>query len=82
MIVVFLAACTVVILVKALRKDLAIDDEEESGWKMINGDVFHPPSTSPMALSVLIGLRLPSLSSKPSSSTAASSAGVASSAGA
>jgi len=64
MIVVFLASCTIVILVKALRKDLAVynelgidamDDEEESGWKMIHGDVFRPPSTSPMGLSVLVG---------------------------
>lgn len=64
MIVIFLASCTTVILVKALRKDLAVyneigidagDDEEESGWKMIHGDVFRPPSKSPMGLSVLVG---------------------------
>lgn len=64
MIVIFLAACTTIILVKALRKDLALyneigidtgDEEEEAGWKMVHGDVFRPPSYSPMALSVLVG---------------------------
>ena len=64
MIVVFLATCIAIILIKALRKDLALyndfgvdanDEEDESGWKMIHGDVFRPPSTSPMALGVLVG---------------------------
>jgi transmembrane 9 superfamily protein 2/4 len=64
MIVVFLATCIAVILIKALRKDLALyndlgvdanEDEDESGWKMVHGDVFRPPSTSPMALGVLVG---------------------------
>jgi len=64
MIVIFLASCTGIILIKALRKDLALyndfginagEDEDESGWKMIHGDVFRPPSTSPMALGVLVG---------------------------
>lgn len=65
MIVIFLCTCTAFIMIKALRKDLAlynglelgIDDngEEESGWKMIHGDIFRPPSYSPMGLSVLVG---------------------------
>jgi hypothetical protein len=29
--------------------------QEESGWKLVHGDVFRPPSTSPMMLSVLAG---------------------------
>jgi transmembrane 9 superfamily protein 2/4 len=29
--------------------------KEESGWKLIHGDVFRPPKTSPLMLSVLIG---------------------------
>jgi transmembrane 9 superfamily protein 2/4 len=64
MIVVFLASCIAIILVKALRKDLSLyntigvdasEDEDESGWKMIHGDVFRPPSTSPMMLAVFVG---------------------------
>lgn len=64
MIVIFLSTCISIILVKALRKDLAVyngldidagEEEDESGWKMIHGDVFRPPSTSPMALGVLVG---------------------------
>ncbi len=30
------------------------DEEGETGWKLVHGDVFRPPS-HPMALSVLIG---------------------------
>lgn len=64
MMVTFLTSCIAIILVKALRKDLALyndlgidpeDDADESGWKMVHGDVFRPPSTSPMALAVLVG---------------------------
>jgi transmembrane 9 superfamily protein 2/4 len=64
MMVTFLSSCIAIILVKALRKDLALyndlgvdasEDMDESGWKMVHGDVFRPPSTSPMALSVLVG---------------------------
>eukprot|EP00557_Chaetoceros_sp_GSL56_P010120 CAMPEP_0176481132 /NCGR_PEP_ID=MMETSP0200_2-20121128/2652_1 /TAXON_ID=947934 /ORGANISM="Chaetoceros sp., Strain GSL56" /LENGTH=732 /DNA_ID=CAMNT_0017877307 /DNA_START=212 /DNA_END=2410 /DNA_ORIENTATION=- len=64
MIVIFLATCTAIILIKALRKDLALyndlgvdisEDEDESGWKMVHGDVFRPPTTSPLALGVLVG---------------------------
>ena len=29
--------------------------QEESGWKLVHGDVFRPPTTSPMMLSVLVG---------------------------
>jgi transmembrane 9 superfamily protein 2/4 len=29
--------------------------QEESGWKLVHGDVFRPPSTSPMMLSVMAG---------------------------
>jgi transmembrane 9 superfamily protein 2/4 len=54
-----------VILVKALRKDLAVynsiqstfddDGEDSSGWKLVHGDVFRPPSSNPMLLSTLVG---------------------------
>lgn len=64
MMVTFLTSCIAIILVKALRKDLALyndlgvdanEERDESGWKMVHGDVFRPPSTSPMALGVLVG---------------------------
>lgn len=31
------------------------DAQEESGWKLVHGDVFRPPSFSPMLLSVMCG---------------------------
>ena len=43
------------ILVRALRKDIAQyndanveDAKEESGWKLVHGDVFRPPAAYPM----------------------------------
>jgi len=62
----FLAAVVFVIMVRTLRKDLAIyndleldlteeDGQEESGGKLVHGDVFRPPSTSPLLLSVAVG---------------------------
>jgi transmembrane 9 superfamily protein 2/4 len=65
MVIIFLATCIAIILIRALKKDLytynelSIDDPEDNGesvgWKMVHGDVFRPPSTSPIALSVLVG---------------------------
>jgi len=63
MVVVFLASVLSVILIKALRKDIAVyndlsgdaDDEDETGWKLIHGDVFRPPTNCPMLLAVLVG---------------------------
>lgn len=65
MVVLFLAAVVAIILVKALRRDIALyndistnsieDDDEETGWKLVHGDVFRPPSFSPMALSIAVG---------------------------
>jgi len=63
MVVLFLGTVLAVILIKALRKDLAFyndmasieEDVEEAGWKMVHGDVFRPPSAKPMFLSVLVG---------------------------
>lgn len=65
MVVIFLGSVLTIILVKALRKDLAVyndistdisgGDEEETGWKLVHGDVFRPPSSNPMVLSVLVG---------------------------
>merc|ERR1712238_540067 len=62
MVVLFLATVVAVILIKALRRDIAIYNdieidvgEEEAGWKLLYGDVFRPPSTHPTLLAVCIG---------------------------
>ena len=48
-------------MMRTLRADLRrynsqdlSDDEGETGWKLVHGDVFRPPR-HPMALAVLIG---------------------------
>jgi transmembrane 9 superfamily protein 2/4 len=46
-----------------LRKDIAVYNEmdsledggEETGWKLVHGDVFRPPQSMPMLLSVIVG---------------------------
>lgn len=56
MIVVFLTVMIAMILVRNLRKDIAqyndpatIEEaKEESGWKLVHGDVFRPPASNPM----------------------------------
>lgn len=63
MVVLFLTVMIAMILVRALRKDIAqyndpasIEEaKEETGWKLVHGDVFRAPQTSPMLLSVFIG---------------------------
>ncbi|EGB07032.1 hypothetical protein AURANDRAFT_28353 [Aureococcus anophagefferens] len=60
MIVVFLTAVVAMIMLRTLRKDISsynleADDEEESGWKLLHGDVFRPPATLPMVLAVFAG---------------------------
>lgn len=63
MIVLFLTGAIGSIMIRTLRKDIAVynemdsleDSVEESGWKLVHGDVFRPPQTMPMALSVLVG---------------------------
>jgi transmembrane 9 superfamily protein 2/4 len=56
MIVLFLTVMIAMILVRALRKDIAQyndpssleEAKEESGWKLVHGDVFRPPQYAPM----------------------------------
>jgi len=56
MIVLFLSIMIAIILLRALRKDIAQyndqttadDTKEESGWKLVHGDVFRPPQNMPM----------------------------------
>jgi len=63
MIVLFLTGVVAMIMLRTLRKDITTYNEmqtleeaqEESGWKLVHGDVFRAPPTSPMLLSVLAG---------------------------
>jgi len=62
MIVLFLTGMVAMIMMRTLHRDLdryrqaesQEDVEEETGWKLVHGDVFRPPR-NPMLLSVLIG---------------------------
>jgi len=63
MIVLFLSIMIAIILLRALNKDiaqyndrsLADETKEESGWKLVHGDVFRPPTRLPMLFSVFVG---------------------------
>lgn len=64
MIVLFLTGAISTIMIRTLRKDISHYNEmssvleegaDETGWKLVHGDVFRPPSHSPMILSVLVG---------------------------
>ena len=63
MIVVFMTGAIATIMIRTLRKDIAGYNElqtleeaqEETGWKLVHGDVFRPPQVSPMLLSVMVG---------------------------
>jgi len=62
MIVLFLSGMVAMIMMRTLHRDFnrynaveAADDvEEETGWKLVHGDVFRPPKAG-MMLSVLVG---------------------------
>src|ERR1700738_365346 len=61
-IVIFLTGMVGMILLRALHKDIARynqmdteeDVQEDSGWKLVHGDVFRPPRYT-LLLSVLLG---------------------------
>lgn len=63
MIALFLTGVVAMIMLRTLRQDISNYNEmqtleeaqEESGWKLVHGDVFRPPQTSPMLLAVLAG---------------------------
>ena len=65
MIVLFMTGMIAMILVRSLYRDIARYNEEtspeeaaeETGWKLVHGDVFRPPSGffGPMFLSVFVG---------------------------
>lgn len=66
LIVLFLAFMVAMILVRTLNRDIskynrlptdeeAAEEREETGWKLIHGDVFRPPSDFPMLFCVIVG---------------------------
>jgi len=63
MIVLFLTGAIATIMIRTLRKDITGYNEmqtleeaqEETGWKLVHGDVFRRPEFSPMILSVAVG---------------------------
>lgn len=63
MIVLFLTGVVAMIMLRTLRKDISTYNEiqtleeaqEETGWKLVHGDVFRPPENHPMFLSVFAG---------------------------
>jgi transmembrane 9 superfamily protein 2/4 len=63
MIVLFMTGAIATIMIRTLRKDIAGYNElqtleeaqEETGWKLVHGDVFRPPQNNPMLLSVMVG---------------------------
>jgi transmembrane 9 superfamily protein 2/4 len=63
MIVLFLTGMIAMIMLRTLHRDIARYNEvqtteeaqEESGWKLVHGDVFRPPQFSPMLFSVVVG---------------------------
>jgi len=68
MIVLFLTGMVAMIMMRTLHRDFnrynAVDAgdevEEETGWKLVHGDVFRPPRM-PMLLSVLVGTGMQTL---------------------
>jgi transmembrane 9 superfamily protein 2/4 len=63
MIVIFLTGAVATILIRTLKRDIAGYNEmqtleeaqEETGWKLVHGDVFRPPQSHPLLLCVLVG---------------------------
>ena len=64
---VFLTGMVAMILVRALHADIArynrvlteeekAEEREESGWKLVHGDVFRPPARGPIAFAVFVGI--------------------------
>lgn len=60
MIVLFLSGMLAMIMMRTLRADfhrynsMDAEEAEETGWKLVHGDVFRPPS-HPMLLSIFVG---------------------------
>lgn len=62
LVVLLLTVIIAYILLKALRRDIAkynesaADEADESGWKLVHGDIFRPPSEYPMLFRYLLSL--------------------------
>ena len=63
MIVLFLTGVVAVIMLRTVRHDISSYNEmqtleeaqEESGWKLVHGDVFRAPAFAPMLLAIVTG---------------------------
>jgi len=67
LVVLFLSLMVVNVLIRNLRRDIAgynavpltdeekADEVDESGWKLVHGDVFRPPTSMPMLFCVFVG---------------------------
>jgi len=68
LVVIFLSLLIVSIIIRNIRRDIAgyeamealtdeekVEEQEESGWKLIHADVFRSPSSCPMLFAVMIG---------------------------
>lgn len=66
LIVMFLSVMIIMIMVRNLHRDITrynriltedekTEEREESGWKLVHGDVFRPPSPFPMMFAVFCG---------------------------
>lgn len=63
MIALFLTGMIALIMLRTLHREIAEynqistseEAQEESGWKLVHGDVFRPPTTSPTLFSVFVG---------------------------
>jgi len=66
LIILLLTGMVALIMLRSLRKDVMhynrvltdeerAEEKEESGWKLIHGDVFRPPHKFPMLFAVLVG---------------------------
>eukprot|EP01082_Thalassiosira_pseudonana_P012932 g11708.t1 g11708 contig6:429798-431930(+) len=63
MIVVFLTGAVATILIRTLKRDIAgynavqtlEEAQDETGWKLVHGDVFRPPQNGQLLLCVLVG---------------------------
>jgi transmembrane 9 superfamily protein 2/4 len=63
LVVIFLSILIGIILIRNLRKDIAMyndqqskeEQQEETGWKQCHGDVFRPPTFAPILFSCFVG---------------------------
>jgi len=69
LIVLFLSVMIIMIMIRNLRRDITRynrvlteeeknEEREESGWKLVHGDVFRAPTPAPMMFAVFIGTGL------------------------